>query len=114
MTARTPAQRKADQRERDKLREEERLARLLARRITLDIYKGTDYALIRSMVRAGIDEPHDLITRLIHGAASGLRTCACVLAAPHASQRAGNAGSIAFSLLAGVGMAVFVILEIMA
>lgn len=68
MTAKSATVRKQEQRERDKLREEERLARLLARRITLDIYKGTDYALIRCMVRAGIEEPHDLITRLIHGA----------------------------------------------
>lgn len=68
MTVKSATERKREQRERDKLREEERLARLLARRITLDIYKGTDYALVRCMVRAGIDEPHDLITRLIHGA----------------------------------------------
>ena len=68
MTAKSDAKRKQEQRERDKLREEERLARLLARRITLDVYKGTDYALIRCMVRAGIEEPHDIITRLIHGA----------------------------------------------
>lgn len=68
MTAKTAAERKREQRQRDKLREEERIARLLARRITLDIYKGTDYALIRAMVRVGIDDPHDIITRLIHGA----------------------------------------------
>ncbi|SFQ46772.1 hypothetical protein SAMN05216229_12360 [Geopseudomonas sagittaria] len=68
MTAKTDAQRQQEKRTRDKLREDERLARLLARRITLDVYKGTDYALIRCMVRAGIEEPHDIITRLIHGA----------------------------------------------
>lgn len=68
MTAKTPAERKREQLERDRLREEERLARLLARRITLDVYKGTDYALIRSMVRVGIEEPQDFLTRIIHGA----------------------------------------------
>ena len=68
MTAKTATERKREQRERDKLREEERLARLLARRIMLDLYKATDMALIRCMVRAGIEEPQDLLTRLIHGA----------------------------------------------
>lgn len=68
MTAKTPAERKREQRERDKLREEERLARLLARTIKLDLYRSTDMALIRCMVRAGIEEPQDLLTRLIHGA----------------------------------------------
>lgn len=57
-----------EKRERDKLKEEERLARLLSRSIKLELYKATDYALIRTMVRAGIDEPQDLITRLIHNA----------------------------------------------
>ena len=64
--AKTAAERKAEQRERDKLTEAERLSRLLSRTIKLDLYKRTDYALIRCMVRAGIDEPQDLITRLIH------------------------------------------------
>jgi hypothetical protein len=67
MTAKTATERKREQRERDRLREEERLARLLARRITLDVYRGTDYALVRSMVRAGIEEPQDFLTRIIHG-----------------------------------------------
>lgn len=67
MTAKTAAERKREQRERDRLAEEERLARLLSRRISLDLYKGTDYALIRSMTRGGIDEPQDFITRIIHG-----------------------------------------------
>ncbi|SFB64707.1 hypothetical protein [Azotobacter beijerinckii] len=68
MTAKTAAERKRGERERKKLKEEERLARLLSRRITLDLFKGTDAKLIRSMERAGIEEPQDLITRLIHGA----------------------------------------------
>lgn len=68
MSAMTATERKRAQRERDKLKEEERLARLLSRTIKLDLYKATDYALIRSMDRLGIDEPQDLITRLIHNA----------------------------------------------
>lgn len=66
--AKSSAERMREKRERDKLKEEERLARLLARSIRLDLYKATDYALIRTMVRAGIEEPQDLITRLIHNA----------------------------------------------
>lgn len=66
--AKTDAERKRDQREREKMDKEERLARLLSRTIKIDLYKATDYALIRCMVRAGIDEPQDLISRLIHGA----------------------------------------------
>lgn len=68
MAAKTAAERKAEQRERDKLKEEERLARLLSRRITLDLFKATDMALIRIMERLQIDEPQDVIQRLIHGA----------------------------------------------
>lgn len=68
MAAKTAAERKAEQRERDKLKEEERLARLLSRRITLDLFKANDMALIRIMERLQIDEPQDVIQRLIHGA----------------------------------------------
>lgn len=68
MMAKSSAERMREKRERDKLKEEERLARLLSRSIKLDLYKATDYALIRTMVRAGIEEPQDLITRLIHNA----------------------------------------------
>ncbi|MDF3842784.1 hypothetical protein P3W55_13790 [Pseudomonas citronellolis] len=68
MTAKTAAQRQAEKRERDRMKEEERLARLLSRRISLDLYKSTDMALIRTMARLGIDEPQDVIQRLIHGA----------------------------------------------
>jgi len=64
----TSAERMREKRERDKLKEDERLARLLSRTIKLDLFKATDYALIRTMTRLGIDEPQDLITRLIHGA----------------------------------------------
>ena len=65
--AKTPAQRKKEQRERDKLTAEEREARLLSRRIVTDLYHNTDCALKRTMVRTGIEEEQDLISRLIHG-----------------------------------------------
>lgn len=71
MSAKTPAERKREQREqreRDKQTEEERMARLLSRSIKVDLFKATDYALIRTMARAEIEEEQDLITRLIHGA----------------------------------------------
>lgn len=67
MTAKTAAQRQAEKRERDRMKEGERLARLLSRRISLNLYKSTDMALIRTMARLGIDEPQDVIQRLIHG-----------------------------------------------
>ena len=66
--AKSPAERKRDQRQRDKQSEEERLSRLLSRSIKLDLFKATDYALIRGMARMGIDEPQDYISRLIHNA----------------------------------------------
>ena len=68
MTAKSAAERKREQRQRDKLTEDERLSRLLSRSINLDLFKGTDAKLIRAMERLGIEEPQDLITRLIHGA----------------------------------------------
>lgn len=68
MAAKSAAVRKAEQRERDKLADDERLARLLSRRITLDLYKSTDAKLIELMAVLDIEEPQDLITRLIHGA----------------------------------------------
>ncbi|MCY1388575.1 hypothetical protein D9M71_33830 [compost metagenome] len=68
MAAKTAAQRKAEQRAREKLREEERLALLLSRRISLDLYKATDAKLALLMERLQIEEPQDVITRLIHGA----------------------------------------------
>ncbi len=66
--AKTSTERMREKRERDKLDEEERLARLLSRTIKLDLFKATDAKLIEVMERADIDEPQDLITRLIHGA----------------------------------------------
>ncbi|MFB8829013.1 hypothetical protein ACE0DR_05715 [Azotobacter sp. CWF10] len=41
MTAKAAAERKREERERKKLKEEERLARLLAYRLKIDIYHGT-------------------------------------------------------------------------
>ena len=66
--AKTATERKREQRERDKKTEAERLALLLSRSIKLDLFKATDYALIRGMTRMGIDEPQDYISRLIHNA----------------------------------------------
>lgn len=66
--AKSPAERKREQRQRDKQSEEERLSRLLSRTIKLDLFKATDYALIRGMARMGIEEPQDYISRLIHNA----------------------------------------------
>ncbi|MEJ5863532.1 hypothetical protein [Pseudomonas farsensis] len=65
--AKTPAQRKKEQRERDKLTKEEREALLLSRRIVTDLYHNTDNALKRTMARTGIEEEQDVISRLIHG-----------------------------------------------
>jgi len=64
--AKTATERKREQRERDKMDESERLARLLSRKIKLDLYKATDAALLRIMERTGIEEEQDIITRLIH------------------------------------------------
>lgn len=66
--AKSAKERKQEQREREAMTEAERLSRCLSRIIELQLFKGTDAALIRSMARAGIDEPEDLITRLIHNA----------------------------------------------
>lgn len=66
--AKSPAQRKAEQRARDKLKKEQREALLLSRRITLDLYHATDERLLRTMQRAEIEEEQDLVTRLIHAA----------------------------------------------
>jgi hypothetical protein len=52
--AKSSTVRKQEQRERDRLAEEERLARLLSRTIKLDLFKATDAQLIRSMERLGI------------------------------------------------------------
>ncbi len=66
--AKDAAQRQREKRERDKKTEAERLAALLSRTIKLDLFKATDAKLIEVMQRLQIDEPQDVITRLIHGA----------------------------------------------
>jgi len=66
--AKTPAERKRDQRERDKLSEEERQAKLLSRKIVTELYHNDDAALKRVMQRCDIEEEQDLISRLIRGA----------------------------------------------
>ena len=68
MAAKTPAERMREKRARDKLREEERLAVLLAKTIKLQLFHSTNEALDRLLIETGIDEPQDVITRLIHGA----------------------------------------------
>jgi len=66
--AMTPKERKRAKRERKRLSEEERVERLLSRKIVTELYRSTDLALIRIMARAKITEEQDMITRLIHGA----------------------------------------------
>lgn len=66
--AKTPTERKRDQRERDKLTKTEREAALLSRRVVTKLYHNDDAALKRVMARCGIDEEQDLISRFIRGA----------------------------------------------
>lgn len=71
MAAKSATERKQDQREREALAEEERLAKLLAYKLTLDVFKGTALVLDQSVTAAGLkgeDARHDLITRYIHNA----------------------------------------------
>lgn len=68
MAAKTAAERMREKRARDKLREEERLKRLLAKTIKLQLFHSTNKALDRLLIETGIDEPQDVITRLIQGA----------------------------------------------
>lgn len=64
----SPAQRMREMRARKKLAEEKRLEKLLAKTIKLQLFHGTSAALDRLLIETGIDEPQDVITRLIHGA----------------------------------------------
>ncbi len=68
MVAKTPKQRQQEKRARDKLSAEEREARLLSRRITMELYHNEDAALLRVMSRLGITEEQDVMSRLIRGA----------------------------------------------
>lgn len=63
----TAAERMREKRQRDKLADEERLTRLLAKTIKLQLFHRTSETLDRLLIETGIDEPQDLITRLIHG-----------------------------------------------
>ena len=54
-----------------------------------------------------------MTTTLIH-VAGYMLICACALAAPHASRRAGINGSLAFSAMAGVCISVLAYLEMIA
>ena len=66
--AKTPAERKREQRSRDKLTAQEKEALLLSRKIVTALYHNDDDALKRTMARTGIDEEQDLISRFIRGA----------------------------------------------
>lgn len=66
--AKTAAERQREKRERDKKTEEERLARLLSRRITIDLFHNDDAKLKRCMSRLGVTEEQDAISRLIWAA----------------------------------------------
>jgi hypothetical protein len=66
--AKTAAQRQQEKRDRDKQSESERLARLLSRRITLDLYHNDDARLKSLMSRLDITEEQDVVSRLIWAA----------------------------------------------
>lgn len=67
MTAKTPAQRMREMRARNKLKEDERLKKLLAKTIKLQLYHATNEQLESIMMENDIDEPQDVISRLIAG-----------------------------------------------
>ena len=64
----SPAQRMREMRARKKLAEEKRLEKLLVKTVKLQLFHGTNDILNRLLIETGIDEPQDVITRLIHGA----------------------------------------------
>lgn len=66
--AKSPAQRQQEKRDRDKQSESERLARLLSRRISLDLYHNDDARLKSLMSRLDITEEQDVVSRLIWAA----------------------------------------------
>lgn len=66
--AKTPTERKRNQREREKLTKAEKEAALLSRQIVTKLYHKDDASLRRVMARCGIDEEQDLISRFIRGA----------------------------------------------
>ena len=66
--AKSAAERKRDQRDRDKLSAKEKEALLLSRKIVTALYHNDDAALKRTMARTGINEEQDLISRFIRDA----------------------------------------------
>ena len=64
--AKTAAERQKEKRARDKLKEEQRRARLLAYTLKVEVYQGTADHIERIKQVTGIDEVHDLLTRAIH------------------------------------------------
>lgn len=68
MAVKTGAERAREYRQRKKLDEQKRLDALLAKTIKLQLFHATSEALDQLLIETGIDEPQDLITRLIHGA----------------------------------------------
>ena len=64
--AKSDAERQKEKRARDKLREEQRRARLLAYTLKVEVYQGTADHIERIKQVTGIDEVHDLLTRAIH------------------------------------------------
>ena len=67
MTAKTPAQRMREMRARNKLKEDERLEALLAKTIKLQLYHATNEQLEHIIQEQDIEEPQDVISRLIAG-----------------------------------------------
>lgn len=66
--AKSPAQRQQEKRDRDKQSETDRLAHLLSRRISLDLYHNDDARLKSLMSRLDIKEEQDVVSRLIWAA----------------------------------------------
>ena len=64
--AKSDAERQKEKRARDKLKAEERRARLLAYTLKVEVYQGTADHIERIKQVTGIDEVHDLLTRAIH------------------------------------------------
>ncbi|WP_425054754.1 hypothetical protein [Pseudomonas abyssi] len=64
--AKSAKERKREQRAREKLKAEERRARLLAYSLKVDVYQGTADHIERIKQVTGIDEVQDLLTRAIH------------------------------------------------
>lgn len=67
MTAKSAKERMREMRARNKLREDERLEALLARTIKLQLFHATNEQLEAIMFEHDIDEPQDVIDRLIRG-----------------------------------------------